>query len=267
LHERHLSDLCAYPLCARPPRRPYRAYSLPRSRIVAGPNNTRLVINVTGNDDDGFCSPQCRRRAEWVARVEGAFGDGLWEDGEEDDVRVGRWKLLEEVEEGEPGLAETTDLPGPSLPVAIEPRSQSPVAADVLAALRIVENPTPVAAPAPPSLPSPTPAADPIRAAFGPRPPQAVAPSMLEGSQPTTAQIREHERRRRADASNSSLVPSDVIGFADSLITSIPAEVQGSAGEAAMNGEIEETATETFDEEDEAWGLMEAARQKMHGPP
>lgn len=280
LHERHLSDLCAYPLCARPPRRPYRAYPLPRSRIVSGANNTRLVVSVTGNDDDGFCSPGCRRRAEWVARVEGAFGDGLWEDGETDEVRVSRWKLLEEVEDAsaDEQPAPVMTIPGPRSPPTpvIEPRTKPTVkpesspssAADVLATLRIVENPTPVTNPAPPQL-APSLSTLPIeRTAFQSASPPAAAAFPLEGDRPTTAQIREHERRRRVDASNNSLVPSDVIGFADSLITGAPVDAAPTKNlevDVVVESEAQDTGNEVRDEDHEAWEMMEAAKREMYG--
>lgn len=270
LHERHLSDLCAYPLCARPPRRPYRAFPLPRSRIVTTPAGGRLVVNVTGNDDDGFCGPACRRRAEWVARVDGAFGDGLWDDGEDGAVRIGRWKLLEEVEEGgadEIPPASDAAPPTPPPPAAKPPADvepETPPVSDIISALRIVENPTPVAAPAPPQLqPFPPPAHS------SQRPPVAAPPLPLS-TNATAAEIREHERRRRADASNSSLVPADILGFADSLITSaapVPGASPGDEGASAEGEAPAAVAAEALDEEDEAWGLMEAARQEIDGPP
>lgn len=260
---------------------------------------------MDGNDQDGFCGETCRRRAEWVSRVEGAFGDGLFEGEDEDSGRVGRWKLLEEIEEGKekvkeavvpellpPCLAKRSNLPSDqalppssSLPAPPSP-TPPPPPSDLLSSLKIVENPTSTLPPAPPQPdlpPSPSPS--------GPQPlrPSKPKPSLTQqGASPstptarTTKEIREHERLRRVDASNASLVPVDILGFADSLIKAPPppssssntvrpagisskarsqTEEQEEGGQGGQ-GEKEEVMTE----EGEAWELMEAARLAMQGP-
>lgn len=264
---------------------------------------------MDGNDQDGFCGETCRRRAEWVSRVEGAFGDGLFEDEDEDSGRVGRWKLLEEIEEIEqieegkeevkeavvpevppPSPAKQSNSPSDqilpssfSLPAPSSPPPPPPPS-DLLSSLRIVEHPTPTlppAAPQPDLPPSPS-ASQPLRPSkLKPSPtPQGASPSTPTAR--TTKEIREHERLRRVDASNASLVPVDILGFADSLITVPPppssssSTVRPAGGPSNARSQTEEQEggdqggqdeeEEVMTEEGAAWELMEAARLAMQGP-
>jgi len=59
-------------------------------------------VEVTGNEEDGFCSKECWKRSEWVRRSGMLGEEGRWlrgKDGTVDGDKGKTWELLEEVEE------------------------------------------------------------------------------------------------------------------------------------------------------------------------
>lgn len=152
-HERHLNNLCGYPLCGNPPAAAYRS----AKRFVVR-TSSRTITETQGNDDEAFCSRKCAIKSNWVLRS--LSGEAAWLRSSAKDV-----ELMEELEEqgvikweGRRGdiLAWAKDAP------AAPAKSESPVVipqpllpgnlGSLVDSLSIVERETPKKPPSAPSM-------------------------------------------------------------------------------------------------------------------
>ncbi|WOO83644.1 Putative RNA polymerase II subunit B1 CTD phosphatase Rpap2 [Vanrija pseudolonga] len=175
-HERHLNNMCAYPLCPNPPAAPYRS----QRRFVVSTRN-RSITETEGNADEAFCSGRCRARSSWVRNTLGT--EAAWIRG-----KVEPLVLLEDLEErgevrwgGRRGdVLERVKVPGPeaeAAPAAV----QTPQAAQGYAVAPDPATPTPavVAAPASPATAAPAAPATTTATTAPARPTPARAPQNL----------------------------------------------------------------------------------------
>ncbi|CED84250.1 Uncharacterized conserved protein [Phaffia rhodozyma] len=301
LHERHLSDQCAYPLCPNKSKKSYRSYVVPRSKIISGGPAGRRIIVQTGNDLEGFCSETCEKKSEWVIRsglLRGeSAGRGMDELGD-DPVGI---ELLEEVEERlkrERDQAldqESKNQEEPSQPAEVSKtrpseRTTSPsssssipqptlvapprVLVDKIPSLTIYEHPTPLTPPLPPTLSPPS----------SPSVPTSSRPSSLHHNTTiavsgndvikSPASIKAREALRRRLGGSDSLVPSSLVS--SGMRTDLSAEI--ARGGRSMNFTSDETndddevevggidengREEEVDDEEDSWRLMELAREEL----
>ncbi|WVQ83301.1 hypothetical protein IAT38_005440 [Cryptococcus sp. DSM 104549] len=274
-HERHLNSLCSYPLCPKPPARPYSA----AKRFVIS-TRARTIKPAEGNEEEGYCTKVCRVRSGWVERK--LTTEAVWLRGTVEDV-----ELLEEMEErGEiqldeekskergkglkgstlastevripstsapqPPVQPKADAP-PATPAAAKPAppipgqtpAQSAVSA-LLANLTIVERPTPVTPPVAPSL-----APDPSL----PTPPTISQPSMSATPQPLPLPQRPTNSSPSSTARDARRGVNSLISAPTSQLASTFISASRGLGPVGQEDESEEEEDdESGWEKEMAWG-------------
>ncbi|WVW83518.1 hypothetical protein I302_105539 [Kwoniella bestiolae CBS 10118] len=285
-HERHLNFLCSYPLCANKPKREYSD----KKRLSISTKN-RTIKEKQGNPEDGFCSPKCTKKSEWVES--NLSEEAVWLRTEIREV-----ELLEELEERglftwpedsknakKSGTSQissngvksrnpssdvtkvvttmktpsTSQPPIPQTPPTLS-KPENPVSA-LIARLTIHERPTPSTPPIAPSLSQPTPS-------YSSPPPNSVQPHrqvhpQSSPSKNTTAPVDSPRESRRAQSaligSSSKQLSNTFVNASKSLGPIGIAQGDSDAEEESEASDWDQEVEGGWDDE-EMKGFWEEAR-------